>query len=314
MKLNLLLSLGVVAVNAVVGNVIIPWEMEWEMEWEMVCEMDAVETIEQTSCSERRGYIIDDVLIDKEGECSYKYACFLPSGAKHIFPFAIKAQDPSECIEIEGQYYCSADINNIPCENCTFSQFVSTVYETFGERFEYEDIDVSKIKTPIKLPTDTTDEKVKCVKYNIYSDEEIICERNYGLYMRASFYPDCDHDYYACFLPNGEKVTDNGIEAQNLSECITIDGVKYCSIDFTNVSCPKGKECTFTEYVQEFRHVFGSYFYSTDGVTYYTEEQTDAVEDYPEYYTDAVTDSTEDYTEAVTDTMEDYIETVTDSI
>jgi len=178
MKLNLLLSLGVVAVNAVVGKVIIPWKSE--------CEIEAEETPEQTDCSDRNGYFIHGAPIDGEGQCSYKYACFLPSGAKKIFPFAIKAQDPSECIELRGKYYCSADLNNIPCENCTFSQFVYTVYETFGRKFDYEDIDVSKIKTPIELPTET-DEKIKCVKEGTYNDEEIICKKRDGLFFQNEF-------------------------------------------------------------------------------------------------------------------------------
>jgi len=247
MKFYLLLSLAI-AVNTAVSKTVLPWKEE--------CYMSDIETDEQSDCSERNGYYYQSAPINEEGDCPTKYACFLPSGAKKILPDAIKAQDPSECIEIGGRYYCSADLNNIPCENCTFPEFVQKAYETFGGRFQYEEIDVSKVKTPIELPTDTA-EKIKCAKQESIDGK---CRDRGGYYLNMSFYPDCDKDYYACFLPNNKKILKNSIAAKNLSECIIIDDEEYCSIDYTNISCPEGKECTYPELLKEISNIFGDYF------------------------------------------------------
>jgi len=247
MKFELLLSLAIAA-NTAVTKTVLPWKEE--------CYMLDMITPEHENCIERNGYYFQGAPIDEEGHCPTKYACFLPSGAKKILPDAIKAQDPSECIEIRGRYYCSADLNNIPCENCTFPEFVQKAYETFGGRFEYEEIDVSKVKTPIELPTNTT-EKIRCSKQESIDRK---CRDREGYYLHMSFYPDCDKDYYACFLPNNRKILKNAVAAKNLSECIIIDGEEYCSIDYTNISCPKGKKCTFPKLVKEISNTFGDYF------------------------------------------------------
>jgi len=243
-------------------KVIIPWKSE--------CPIETMESPEQENCDERNGYYIQGAPMDEEGHCDFKYACFLPSDAEKILPDAIKAQDPSECIEIEGHYYCSADLNNFSCENCTFSQFTQMVYETFGEKFHYENIDATQITTPIELPTNTA-EKIKCAKRINLANEGTECRGRSGHFIKMSFYPDCDNDYYACFLKNNRKISNNGVAAQNLSECITINGYEYCSVDYTNISCSEGKECTFPELIQEISNTFGNYFSYEKSATTSTE-------------------------------------------
>jgi len=288
MKLNLLLSLGI-AVNIVIGatlpsqylpftnsianaasslyaspistNILFPRESG--------CGFRAASlTIEDRNCGERNGYFIDDIVREVAGgPCLYKYICFLPSGEKKIRPDAIKAQDPSECIEIRGKYYCSADLNNV-CPDCTFPQLVERVKMIFPRFFQYNSIDVTKITTPIELPTDT-DEKIKCPSQVIYSGRELYCRYRSGYFIKMSLYPDCDKEYFACLLQNNKKISKNGVVAQNLSECVIVNDMElvfnhikpeYCSVDFTNIPCSKGKECTFTELIQEIGNTFGDYF------------------------------------------------------
>eukprot|EP00833_Pecoramyces_ruminatium_P007197 jgi/Orpsp1_1/1181229/evm.model.c7180000076374.1 len=233
-------------------KVVIPWRGE--------CPIAAEETPEQTDCNERDGFFMFGAPMDEEGNCEYRYACFLPTGATKIFPNAILAKDPSECIKIKGNYYCSADLNNYDCPDCTFPQFVQKVYESFGERFDYEDIDLNEVTTPITVPTETS-ENIKCATRKSYGTEGRNCEIRDGLFLNEAFYPDCDKKRFACFLPEGKKITKNAVAAQNPSECIVIDGKTYCSIDYTNISCPEGKEtCTFSELLQEISGIYGDYF------------------------------------------------------
>jgi len=224
------------------------------------CPIPAIVTEEQKSCEERGGYYIQGSPIDEEGHCNYRYVCFLPSGAKKIFPDAFKAQSTSECISIGNRFYCAADLNNFNFANCPFSQFVQMVYEHFGEKFHYETLDETTLNTKsIELPTNTA-EKIKCPKGVSYDNGGVECINRGGDFIKMSFYPDCDHDYYACFLSEGRKISKNAVVAQNLSECVTVYGKRRCSIDYTNISCPDGKECTFTALLQEISQIFGEYF------------------------------------------------------
>jgi len=279
MKLNLLLIFGIVA-NFVAGanptktlppkipilttvssslnasptstKVIIPRKKE--------CPIPDIVTDEQKSCEERGGYYIQGSPIDEEGHCNYRYVCFLPSGAKKIFPDAYKAQSTSECISIDNRFYCAADLNNFNFADCTFPQFVQMVYEHFGEKFHYETLDETALNTKsIELPTNTA-EKIKCPKGVSYDHGGVECINRGGNFIKMSFYPDCDHDYYACFLSEGRKISKNAVVAQNLSECVTVYGERSCSIDYTNIPCPDGKECTFTALLQEISQIFGEYF------------------------------------------------------
>jgi len=288
MNLNLLLFLGTV-VNIVVGATLPSQYLQFTKsitntvsslyasptspnvltprQWGCGFWADDPSRNEGNNCFERNGRYINGI----SANCEHKYVCFLPSGEKKIFPFAIKAQDPSECIEIEGKYYCSADLSNIECPDCTFTQFVQKVDSTIGGHFfTYKNIDVTQITTPIELPTDT-DEKIKCLKDNTFiGSRERDCTNRKGYYINMSFYPDCDEEYYACLLPNNRKISKNGVVARNLSECITIANdpmrffapltAKYCSVDSTNISCSEGKECTFTELLQEIGNTYGDYF------------------------------------------------------
>jgi len=297
MKLNLLLSLRI-AVNIVVGqilphtpfvtntasslnasptptNVVIPKTPNCNFEGFRL-------TREAESCSNRNGYYAIGYAMD----CNSYYACFLPSGEKKIFPFAIKAQDPSECIYTRGEYYCSADLTNVECPDCTFTEFVQKVDDLIGYNFGYKTIDVTNISTPIELPTETSD-KIECVYGSSLSLRDLDCEIiRRGYLINMSLYPNCDDIYYACLLPNNRKISKYGVAAQNLTECITIyddpimdifqvDPPVYCSVGYTNIPCPEGKkECSFTELLQEFSNIFGDYFIYEKSNTTSTEAVT----------------------------------------
>jgi len=143
MKLNLLLFLGIV-VNIIIGATLLsqylpftksvtntvssinasPTSTNILFPRQHICgAWAAIETNNSTNCYERNDYYFRG----DSKDCTPYYACFLPSGEKRIFPYAIKAQDPSECIEMRGQYYCSVDLNNVECPNCTFTQFIEKI-------------------------------------------------------------------------------------------------------------------------------------------------------------------------------------------
>eukprot|EP00833_Pecoramyces_ruminatium_P008957 jgi/Orpsp1_1/1182989/evm.model.c7180000083392.1 len=296
MKLNifsksLLLTVGIAA-NTVAGAAITKPAVSWKEQ----CMGPDMEFEEQTLCGEKDGYIIHAYM--KDYDCDLKYACFLkPNTTPNENVIPIKAKNPTECIKIRGEYYCSADFNNIDCPNCSFPEFVQKVSLTIGSFFRYDLVDEndqidfsldesssSKIipepkstKTlPVPVPITTTTTitskvipsstaanvvpwKEQCMGPDMEFEEQTLCGEKDG-YIIHAYMKDYDCDLkYACFLKPNTTPNENviPIKAKNPTECIKIRGEYYCSADLNNMDCP---DCSFPEFVQKVSSVIGRFF------------------------------------------------------
>jgi len=215
-------------------------------------------TINYISCIDRNGLLVSS---NRFADCELREVCFHPTDGNNnkFLPDVYKAKDVSECIEIEGNYYCAADlITNVPCPDCTFSEFVKELKKVFGNKFNYNNINTSTTNTTsIILPPEHYS-KFQCVgrMYFDDSDEKKHCEEAYGLFFENEFYPNCNIRHTACFYPEEHEFEYDEIAAEMKYDCIYINDEKFCSVR-SNIPCTN---CTFTEMVEKIKNTFEDYF------------------------------------------------------
>jgi len=171
----------------------------------------------QSSCSERGAYYINHYY---DNGCSSVKACLIPAGNNQIFPDSYKAKNPSECVVIENNTYCAADlVEYLPCENCSFPKFMEELKKIMGDKLQYE---FSK-DTTLTVPPEVLNAKIQCVIPRYMNDEYKKCNLSNGHFVIHEFYPDCETSYFACFYEKTEDiegVDPNVIMTKDKSKCL----------------------------------------------------------------------------------------------
>jgi len=222
------------------------------------CTHSAIVKPSQKSCHERDAYYINYYF---NNGCSNVNACLIPIDNNKIFPESYKAENPSECIVINGETYCAADlVENISCENCTFPEFISELKKIMGEDLQYE----FSNNLNFTVPQNVINEKIQCANAQYLNEEYEKCRLSYGYYIQHEFYPDCDKAYYACFYEKTENIINivpNVIISEDRSKCLVKKSednneFSYCAVGYSNIPC---EGCTFSEYIIKASEVFGDY-------------------------------------------------------
>jgi len=254
---------------------------------ERICEKDVNNpSPKEVLCKKRNGYYVEFAY--SQPNCNkYDTACFLPSGTDEPLFNAIIATNAKECIEIEGNYYCAADLNTFRCIEgltCNFTDLVNSIHNTYGDLFKFNFVDPTNITEEIIVPKQSESAILKefnyifgpsyiskyCNSRYIDSEQEDQCLKRNGVYFSKSLKEGSDCIYHsACFLPEGStEVNSDGVIAKDSSECVLFsrklsefNNSLYCAVESTNITCPDGMECSFTELLNQIEEDLGNISY-----------------------------------------------------
>jgi len=212
---------------------------------------------QQWSCDEREAYYINYYY---NNGCSSVKACLIPASNNKIFPESYKAKNPSECIVINSETYCAADlVESLPCENCTFPKLIEEIKKIMGDEFQYE---FSK-DSNITVPPDVINEKIQCAINQPLNNDYEKCSLSDGYFIHHEFHPDCDKTFYACFYEKTENI--DGVDpkviiSEDKSKCLVKkeeqDVYTYCAVGYSNISC---EGCDFSAFTKKAKEIFDDY-------------------------------------------------------
>ncbi|ORX84521.1 hypothetical protein BCR32DRAFT_277016 [Anaeromyces robustus] len=86
------------------------------------------------------------------------YTCFYSDieDTKKIDTKVIISEDPSKCLKKDDLLYCAIGYTNIPCQDCTYDEFINKAVDTFGDYLPMETKLIENNSTSTSTLTSTT--------------------------------------------------------------------------------------------------------------------------------------------------------------